>query len=84
MAVIPSSSMSSALAALDFVDFLLWFAGVSALLECVVVVVVFVLFRAGSSGSVIGVDDRFADAPPAALPLAIDVFREFALSNGDA
>lgn len=39
-------------------------------------------FRAGNSGRVIGVDDRFTDPFGPLLP--IDVLREFAASNGDA
>lgn len=71
-AVIPSSSMSS-VRATGF-DFFV----VSMPLKFVDFV-----FRTGSSGRVIGVDDEFVE-PLGPLPLAIDVFREFDVNNGDA
>lgn len=75
-AVMPSSSISNVRAATGFVFFTLFVVSVPLAFGAFV-------FRAGSSGNVIGVDDKFADGI-APFPLAIDVFREFALSNGDA
>lgn len=74
-AVMPSSSISNVRTTFGFEFFLF--------VDSVVDEFVAFAFRAGSSGNVIGVDDRFVVAfiP---LPLAIDVFREFVFSNGDA
>lgn len=72
----PSSSISS-VRATGLVFFVI--VGVS-----VVVKFVDFILRAGSSGNVMGVDDRFVEALAAPFPLASDVFRELVVSNGDA